>query len=43
MLHLTKAAGIIFGPNFFGEYGKKFFGDMHFGDKTVVDLLNEIY
>lgn len=43
MEHLTKAAGIVFGPNFFGEYGKKMFGDMHFGEKTIVDLLNEIY
>lgn len=43
MTHLTKAAGIVFGPNFFGDYGKKMFGQSHFGDKTIVDLLNEIY
>jgi hypothetical protein len=43
MQHLTEAAGIVFGPEFFGKNAQKLFGQLSIGTKSMVDVLNDVY
>ena len=43
MTHLREAAGVVFGPEFFGKASKKLFGQLSIGAKSMADVLNDVY
>ena len=43
MTHLMEAAGVVFGPEFFGKNSQKLFGQLSIGSKSLADVLNDVY